>query len=227
MDYHIHIRDISKRFVGAFALTKLSVALGLFLFLVAVFAYIAKQVYDGDTITRDTEILLKINSHSSSLLDTLSLVVTYTGNILSVVIIGSLLSLWLYRQQRFRSAVQLVFSVGGAIAANALLKLLFQRERPELWQLITHESTYSFPSGHALITAALAATIILIWWRSRFKWLIVIVASLYTLLVGASRLYLGVHYPTDVVAGWCMGVAWAIAVAVILRIMVVEHSKTT
>ena len=227
MDYRIRIRDVSKRFVSTFALTKLSIALGLFLVLVVSFAYIAKQVYDGDTITRDTEILLKINSHSNSFLDTLSLVFTYTGNILSVVIIGSLLSLWLYRQQRFQSIIQLFFSVGGAIVANALLKLLFQRERPELWQLITHESTYSFPSGHALITAALAATVVLIWWKSTHKWLIITVASLYTFFVGVSRLYLCVHYPTDVVAGWCMGVAWVIAVAVILRIMVVEHSKTT
>jgi membrane-associated phospholipid phosphatase len=205
---------------------KLLVALGAFLVFMAVFAYTAKQVYDGDTLSRDTEILLRINNHSSSLFDTLALGITYTGNILAIVLASTITFVWLYRQKRIRSMTQLIFAIGGAIAANALLKLIFQRERPELWQLITSESTYSFPSGHALISAALAITFVLICWRSRFRWLIVTAAVSYTLLVGLSRLYLGVHYPTDVLAGWCFGIAWALIVAVILRVVVVDSDRS-
>ncbi len=220
------VRSISRKFTSSITISKLTVSLGAFLALMGMFGYIAKQVYEGDTATRDTEILLKINSHSSSLYDFLALTITYSGNILSVVMLLLILLFILYKRRQFRMIVQVLFSVGGAVAANALLKLLFQRDRPELWQLITHESTYSFPSGHALITAALATTVVILWWRSKYRRYIVIVAALYTILVGLSRLYLGVHFPSDVVAGWCYGVAWAIIVALIMRTIVVR-TKTT
>lgn len=223
MNYSIASKDTPEKHVGELTLRRLFAALGVFTVLVGIFAYIAKQVQDGDTLTKDTQILLAINSHSSSFFDMAALVITYTGNILSVVVMSILLGAWLYKKKRIRSVVQVLFTLGGAIAANALLKLIFQRERPELWQLMTHESTYSFPSGHALITAAFAVTILIIGWNSRYRWLIVALASIYTLSVGLSRLYLGVHYPTDVIAGWSIGIAWAIAVALILRIIILKR----
>lgn len=223
MSNPVIVKDSSKKHVSELTLKRLFAALGVFLVLIGIFAYVAKQVQDGDTLTRDTQILLAINSHSSSFYDTAALAITYTGNILSVVIISILLGIWLYKRRQKYPIVQVAFALGGAIIANALLKLLFQRERPELWQLMTHESTYSFPSGHALITAAFAVTVVIISWKSRFKWFIIAIASLYTLSVGLSRLYLGVHYPTDVVAGWCLGAAWAIVVALIMRVIVLKR----
>lgn len=221
MGIPVRIQRISRRTVGKGAYRLLLAGSTVFVLLVGLFAYIAKQVHDGDTLTRDSEILLKINNHSSTLFDAVSLAITYSGNILTVVIMTSLFLLLLYRKGYVRSVVQTAFAVGGAIATNAVLKLIFQRERPELWQLLTHESTYSFPSGHALITAALATTFILICWNTRFRWAGLLLGVAYTASVGISRLYLGVHYPTDVLAGWCLGIAWAILVALILKVILI------
>ena len=210
------VNGISKRPVGRSTLGKLVASTGLFIFLVSGAAYIAEQVEDGDTLTRDTEILLRINDHSSSLLDTISLFVTYSGNLLTVAIMVLILAGILLKLGKRRAVVQVLFTMGGVLFLNAILKLIFQRDRPELWQLLTHESTFSFPSGHALASAAFAMLLVLLMWKTRFKIPVIIFASMYTLSVGVSRLYLGVHYPTEVLAGWLIGMAWAVLVGMII-----------
>jgi membrane-associated phospholipid phosphatase len=71
----------------------------------------------------------------------------------------------------------------------------------------------SFPSGHALNSATLATAIILMTWGDRrWRWPVTVAAVAYTVMVGVSRLYLGVHYPVDVIAGWCLGVAWTLLI---------------
>lgn len=207
---------LSKRPVAGTTTGKLVVGLVLFVALMSTFAYITEQVRDGDTLTRDTEILLRINTHSSSLLDAIALLVTYTGNILSVILVSLVIIVLLERMHKRRATVQVLFTMGGAIMLNAMLKLIFQRDRPELWQLLTHESTYSFPSGHAMLSATLVTLLVTMFWNTRYKWLIICIGLLYVLSVGFSRMYLGVHYPTDVIAGWCIGGAWAIAVGFII-----------
>lgn len=219
MKFSVKITQFAKRPVGETTYAKLAASLTGFVALVGLFGYIAREVEEGETTTRDTEILLKINAHSSSVLDTVALAVTYSGNLLTVLIMTTLLAAFLARKRLWRSVVQVVVTMGGALVANAILKVLFQRARPELWQLLTHESTYSFPSGHALLTAAFATLVTLLAWKTKFRWIILAIASLYSLSVGLSRLYLGVHYPTDVLAGWCLGIAWALGVAAILGVV--------
>lgn len=225
MKLHIKISQLAKRQVGETTYAKLAVSITGFVALIGLFGYIAREVEEGETATRDTEILLKINAHSSSALDTVALAVTYSGNLLTVFIMTALLSAYLVRKRLWRAVVQTAATMGGALVANALLKLLFQRERPALWQLLTHESTYSFPSGHALLTAAFATLVTLLVWKTRFRWPVLVIASFYSLIVGLSRLYLGVHYPTDVLAGWCLGVAWALGVATILGVVRLSSRK--
>jgi undecaprenyl-diphosphatase len=114
----------------------------------------------------------------------------------------------LYRMQRWQSLAFVALSVSGALVINTALKLVFIRQRPELWELLTHESTYSFPSGHAAMSSALALTIIVLVWNSRWRGPVVGIGALYVLAIGFSRLYLGVHYPTDVLAGWIVSAIW-------------------
>ena len=100
------------------------------------------------------------------------------------------------------------------------LKLIFQRPRPDLPHLVP-AGGYSFPSGHATATAALFFTLALVYCRhsgSRSgRVLVLSIAALLALLVGISRVYLGVHYPSDVVAGWAAGGLLAIVIAMLLR----------
>ena len=104
--------------------------------------------------------------------------------------------------------------LSGAVL-SALLKDLFARPRPDLVPHGAYVLSASFPSGHALLSALVYLTLATLVSRQlrqrRLRWHVMSVAVLLTLLVGASRVYLGVHWPSDVLAGWAIGAAWALA----------------
>lgn len=109
-------------------------------------------------------------------------------------------------------------SVLGSYVLNRGLKLLFARERPVSFDLLTHENGYSFPSGHAMACASIALVVILVFWHHRHGRLALLAGVIFMLLVGLSRLLIGAHFPTDVLAGWAAGFAWVAAChALILR----------
>ncbi|SMQ95553.1 phosphatidylglycerophosphatase B [Xanthomonas fragariae] len=95
-------------------------------------------------------------------------------------------------------------------------KQFFQRERPSLWESIAPESTFSFPSGHAMGSMTLAAVVVALAWNTRWRWPVTIVASLFALLVGVSRIYMGVHYPTDILGGWSAALVWVVGLYLVM-----------
>ena len=111
------------------------------------------------------------------------------------------------------AAVVVLASVSGGTLLSAILKLVVARPRPDLVPHLVEVSSASFPSGHAMLSAVVYLTLGALLSRvegpPRIKIYILSVAVLLTLLVGLSRVYLGVHWPTDVLAGWCAGAAWA------------------
>ncbi|MFM8270977.1 MAG: phosphatase PAP2 family protein, partial [Gemmata sp.] len=116
----------------------------------------------------------------------------------------------------------------GGTLLSSLLKSAYDRPRPDLVPHLTHVSTSSFPSGHAMLSAVvyltLGALLARLSSKRRAKVFFVGTAILLTLMVGATRVYLGVHYPTDVVAGWCAGVAWATLCWLVARYL--QHRGT-
>jgi membrane-associated phospholipid phosphatase len=113
--------------------------------------------------------------------------------------------------KRYREGLFFALAVGGSELLNLAAKQHFARIRPDFWVSIAPETTFSFPSGHAMGAATLAAAVIVLAWRTRFHWPAVILAPAFALLVGLSRIYLGVHFPSDILAGFTAGVAWVIA----------------
>jgi undecaprenyl-diphosphatase len=120
--------------------------------------------------------------------------------------------LWLRRMYGALLFVS-VATLGGAIV-NSLLKHAFDRPRPNLVPHLSHVMTSSFPSGHSMLSATVFLTLGTLLGRFvpelRLKAYFLLVAVTLTLLVGISRVYMGVHYPTDVLAGWTAGLAWAL-----------------
>jgi undecaprenyl-diphosphatase len=116
----------------------------------------------------------------------------------------------------------LAASVGGW-TLNNLLKLAFARARPAVVPHLREVMTLSFPSGHAMTSAAvylaLGALLMRVAERPVTKFYCMAVAMLATILIGASRVFLGVHYPTDVLAGWLMGLSWALLCWMIERLI--------
>ncbi|WP_425145814.1 phosphatase PAP2 family protein [Deinococcus sp.] len=125
------------------------------------------------------------------------------------------LALWLWTRSH-SVARYFLLSVGGAVLLNVLLKLAFQRARPQVVPWLWQEGDTSFPSGHSSMAAALAVTVAALLWRTRLRWWAAGLGALYAVLMGVARVYLGVHYPTDVLAGWALGLAWAGGVALLL-----------
>jgi len=192
--------------------------------LLGLFGVLAVHVATGRAQVHDTAILLAINQHASSLLDTVALTVTHSGDMVVIGTVGVLVLAYLLRRHQRAAATQIAIVIGGAAVLNTLLKLIFQRDRPELWELLTYEATYSFPSGHALMTSVVAGLLIAMTWRSNWRWWTLSFGVLYTVLVGLSRLYLGVHYPSDVLAGWCVGAVWVLIVVVAMK--AVQKNRT-
>lgn len=117
--------------------------------------------------------------------------------------------------KRWREALTLLLASGGGLVLSQSLKLVYGRERPPLGLHAVEVVNASFPSGHAMLSAAIYLTLGALVARfsdkRRIKVFVMSAAVVLTLLVGVSRIYLGVHWPTDVLAGWCVGAAWAAA----------------
>ena len=114
-----------------------------------------------------------------------------------------------------------IVAAGSGLGAGLVLKLFFQRERPSVVPHLHAVHTTSFPSGHSMMSAVvyltLGALLAGFGERRRHKAYFLAAAMLLTLLVGLSRVFLGVHYPTDVLAGWSAGLVWAMASWLVAR----------
>lgn len=120
-----------------------------------------------------------------------------------------------------RAAVFVLAAVAGGLVLSGLLKVGFDRPRPALVPHATYVATPSFPSGHAMGSAVvyltLGALLARVQARLRLKAYLLLLAVLLTFAVGVTRIYLGVHWPTDVVAGWAAGTAWALTCWLVAR----------
>lgn len=192
---------------------RLVLAFMAFLVLALGFVQVAIVVRQHGLLRYDALFLTWLHQWSAAWLDSIFIFFTTLGDIVlllsACVVVSSYL---LYHRQR-RAAVLLLFSVGGAVIINIVLKLVFQRPRPDLWQQLVVETGYSFPSGHAMASSAFALALIILLWHTRWRLWALGVGLVMTALVGLSRLYLGVHYPTDVMAGWFISMAWVFIVA--------------
>ena len=119
-------------------------------------------------------------------------------------------------------------TISGAVLSS-LLKLGFDRPRPDLVPHLTHVYSASFPSGHAMVSAVVYLTLGTLLTRIVsgiwLKIFVMAVAVLLTGLIGLSRLYLGVHWPSDVLAGWAAGAAWALVWWTVANVINLENGK--
>jgi undecaprenyl-diphosphatase len=134
------------------------------------------------------------------------------GAVLSLM--TSLVVGYLLIERLYASAVLILVSVGGGTLLTAVLKGFFERDRPNVVPHLTYALSKSYPSGHSMMSSVVYLTLAVLLARTmkrrRVKIYLVSTALFLSFLVGLSRVYLGVHYPTDVVAGWAGGTAWAL-----------------
>jgi undecaprenyl-diphosphatase len=179
--------------------------------------WLSEEVMEGNTVRFDAYARAAVHADSSAALTSVMWAFTELG---SVAVWGSLLTaavviLWL--QGWRRPAVMLAITMGGTSVLVETLKVSFHRSRPIPYFGIIAPHSFSYPSGHAMYSfsfyatlAALATAHLGAWWGRAIVWAI---ASGVIGLIGFSRIYLGVHYPTDVIAGYLTAFIWVTAVS--------------
>jgi undecaprenyl-diphosphatase len=198
------------------------------------FAGIAGLVMEGDTQAIDQRLLLALRhpgDHSPlgppSVQDA-ARDVTALGGVTVLTLVTLATGGFLLLDGKKHMALFVYGSVAGGTLLGDLLKALFQRPRPELAPHAAYAYTTSFPSGHSMMSAVtyltLGALLARSQQRKRLKAYFLLLAGLLTLLVGISRVYLGVHWPTDVLAGWTAGASWAIFCWLIARWLQGRHA---
>lgn len=210
----------SLRWIGN---RELSILVVLFALMAALWGFVelADETLDGETGDFDRIILLSLrdstditNPLGPSWAEEMGRDFTALGSnailfLLTLAVVG-----YLVLEGKRRIAVVVLVATLGALGASLLLKNSFDRDRPDLVPHGTRVYTASFPSGHAMLAAStyltLGALLARVQQRRRIKAYILLVAIFVTLLVGVSRVYLGVHWPTDVMAGWTAGAGWAL-----------------
>lgn len=184
------------------------------------FVEIADEVVEGETHVFDKAVLLALrdpqdaaNPIGPAWLEATMRDVTSLGSTFTLTFVTLAVAAWLAMAGRRSTSLLVLASVGGGTVLSNLLKFLFDRPRPDLVAHGVEVFTASFPSGHAMLSAVtyltLGALVARVSARRRLKVYVLFLAVLLTLLIGASRIYLGVHWPTDVLAGWAIGAAWA------------------
>ncbi len=180
-----------------------------------IFGEIAEDLLEKERFAFETPFLLALHANATPATDRLALLISTVGgaSIIAPVSLLILAVLWMYQR---RSALFFGVAVAGAALMNLLLKFAFQRPRPELWPRLVHETDASFPSGHSMYSAAFVTAIILLLWHTRYRYLALVLGVFFSFSVGWSRLYLGVHYPTDVLCGWLAGFSWVMGTRLLI-----------
>ena len=194
----------------------LGLGLGAALLALYLFAALADTVMDEETARIDYGVLAALRAVQSPELDRLAYVVSALGAEILAVLMVVLLILFGW-QRRWGAVVSLLVVVVGAQMLNNVLKDWFHRTRPAPLEGLIPAQAFSFPSGHAMVAAAFYLFVGYLAWQILTGRTRIVCAGflvMVALLIGLSRLYLGVHYLTDVVAGYIAGVAWTDAVII-------------
>lgn len=213
-------RDFAARSVPAL------VAVGLvFLVPLVFFVMLAEDVVKNEILSFDRPVMMWLHGAATSWLTAAMEVVTQLGGLVLVAVVATVAAVVLWRRGTRRNATLLAAAVIGSTLLNSALKAIFRRSRPDFWEHLVTENSYSFPSGHAMATMALTAAVVVLAWRTKWKWASVAIGALYIMAVGVSRMYLGVHYPSDILAGWSVSVMWVVIVVIVLGRVQAWHRR--
>lgn len=186
------------------------------------FLTVADEMREGELKAFDTGILLALRNPADladpigpQWLEIAMRDITSLGSVTVLALMVLVVIGYLVLVHKRGIALLVAVSIGGGTILSSLLKAGYDRPRPDLVAHLVDIQTLSFPSGHAMLSAVTYLTLGVLLARVDGRRIVSVyiltVAVGLTLLVGLSRLYLGVHWPSDVLAGWCAGAAWAMA----------------
>jgi membrane-associated phospholipid phosphatase len=176
------------------------------------FAELADEVREREPFPFDEPILRFAHGLAGDALDRLSVFFSAVGYQWGVVPFDIALIVVLAWRRQLREGLFAGLAIVGSALLNLATKQIFARDRPSLWESIAPETTFSFPSGHAMGSATLAWVLLLLVWHTRWRWPVATMVAAFAGAVAFSRVYLGVHYPSDILAGWAAASVWTVSV---------------
>lgn len=183
----------------------------------AIFAILAMQIWQQEGgLWWDVSILTAIHSTAQARLDVIATILTKFGTKWGVIPAATVIAIRLFYARRWRWLTYWLITMLGCGLINRVAKIWLHRVRPSLWEY-TPLPEFSFPSGHAMSSMGFVVALVILTWHTRWRSWVLTFGSLFVISIGWTRLYLGVHYPSDIVAGWMMSIAWAVAVSLIVK----------
>lgn len=187
-----------------------------------IFAFVASSVAAGLTAGLDQQLLLSLrdpsdvsNALGADWFEEMVMEITVLGGFTALVIVCLVTVVTLLLLGQYQATAFLVTVITTGSLLSAFLKDQFSRARPEVVEHLDRVFTSSFPSGHSMVSMltwlTLAAVAVRFVPRHALRLFLLISAVVLSLMIGISRVYLGVHWPTDVIAGWALGLSWASA----------------
>ncbi len=182
----------------------------IYLLILGIVAWLCTEVWEKEVFRFDRDFLLWLHQFANPQLDRVMLFFTALGDPPTVVTIFLITSVWLSIKRRYADAIRFALVCIGGVVINQEMKLFFAKPRPELWPRLITDPTFSFPSGHAVGSMVVYGFLAYLLAKNlqSYKLYIYAIASILIISIGLSRLYLGVHYPTDIIAGYGVGFVW-------------------
>jgi membrane-associated phospholipid phosphatase len=211
-----HISPRLETLIGALGLGGLAICL----LLIWALAKLSGEILERESFAFDTSFLLWLHQFANPTLDSLMVTVTQLGNPMFVIPVATITLGILVGSRQKSAALMFAIACIGGVVLNTGLKLVFTKPRPELWHRLIVETSYSYPSGHALGSMVLYGMIayLLSQRYPKFSSIIYVAATGLILAICFSRLYLGVHWPTDIVAGLGIGFLWLLICVTMLKL---------
>ena len=194
--------------------------LGACILTLYILANLSEEVLEKEAFAFDRSILLHIHELANPVLDTLMISITRIGDPRTVVPMTLVIFCFLWWQRYRLEAKFFALNAFGGAVLSYVLKLAFSKPRPQLWPQLISEKTFSYPSGHALGSMVLYGFLsyLLATLYPRYSRAFYSIATLLILAIGFSRLYLGVHWPTDIIAGYGIGFLWITVCIMLMRL---------
>ena len=202
----------SLEFLSLSLLLGLAAAVAALIF----FSWLTDQVFEGDAVQFDEATRAAVHQLASPAMTVVMRFFSFIGSTLMLTILTAIVIVWFASRRWGREAKLFAITMIGGSLLNMTLKMTFKRSRPVPFFDPWPPETYSFPSGHSLMSAcffgALAAILNARLRKKRVRAIVWVLATVMFLLVGFSRIYLGVHHTTDVIAGFAAALIWIVVV---------------
>jgi membrane-associated phospholipid phosphatase len=179
---------------------------------------LAEDVAEQPLRSWDRAVLRAVEHLHGAVLTDIMRALTFFGGVVGGTVLAAALVVALVVLHRRRDALFVAAAVAGAGVLQYVAKLAFARPRPAVFPPLVAVTTTSYPSGHAMASATLAMAVVVVAWGTRLRRAAVAGGAAYVLVIAFSRLYLGVHNPSDIVAGWCLALAWVAALTLFFHL---------